>query len=390
MKNTMNPRLRPIEINAVEEDGEKFFVLQDQQQLSSESLVVSPTGAWLLQHLNGEKSSEEIRDAFERETGNELPVEMLENLLEALDENYLLENERSRKRRESVIENFRDRSVREPTLPGQSVPQDEDELRSFLDETLPEAEVEPTETARGLVMPHIDFFRGKETYARTVPYLKNLDDVDRIVMLGISHHACSVPFSLTKKTFKTPFNKVETDPEALEFIEDSLPYDLPEGEAAHRLEHSIEIPLLLMQYANPSTEFDIVPVICSFGNDEEHPELLESMVDSLKTLLDDAGTHLIAGVDFAHMGPEFGDPEPLDEDDYESIETHDRSMIESLTDAEKEQFEHHIQSDHNRRRVCGYPALRTILPLFDSGELIHYDQWQDPRETVTYGSLVMQ
>jgi AmmeMemoRadiSam system protein B len=384
------PRLRPLEINAVEENGERFFVLQDQRQLSDESLIVSPSGAWLLQHMNGEKTREEILTEFQAETDQNLPPEQLDELIDRLDEHFLLENERSRQRMTNLVDDFQEKDVREATLPGRSVPADSAELRSFLDDTVPQVEGSK-DPSRGLVVPHIDYVRGKEAYAEVLPYLRGIpDDVERIIVLGISHYTCPVPFSLTEKTFASPFGDVSTDPEALQTLADSLPYDPKEGEIAHRLEHSIEIPLLLLQYAQPDLDVDLVPIICSFRREDEHEKVLGSISDELTRLLDDPATYLIAGVDFAHMGPEFGDPEPLEESDFESLEHHDREMLKQLERADAGEFEHHIQTDGNRRRVCGYPALRTLLPLFDQGDTIHYDQWQDPRETVTYGSLVMQ
>lgn len=384
------PRLRPLEMNAVEENGERFFVLQDQRQLSDESLIVSPAGAWLLQYMNGENTREEILSEFRTETDRDLPQEQLNELLDRLDEHYLLENERSRQRINNLVDEFQQKTIRPPTLPGRSVPSDEEELRSFLDETLPHVEG-TADPSRGLVVPHIDYVRGKEAYAKVLPYFRAIpDEVDRIVTLGISHYTCSVPFALTDKTFESPLGNVPTNSEGLKSLADALSYDPSEGEIAHRLEHSIEIPLLLLQYARPDLDFELVPVICSFRRENEHEETLENIGDELNRLLDDPGTYLIAGVDFAHMGPEFGDPEPLSENDYDSLETHDREMIERLEEADTGGFEEHIQSDQNRRRVCGYPALRTILPLFEEGETITYDQWKDPRETVTYGSLVMR
>jgi hypothetical protein len=344
-----------------------------------------------MQYMTGENSLGDIREQFEEETGDELPEGLLEELLNTLDEHYLLENERAQKRMESVAREFHASEVREASLPGQSIPSDPDELTHFLEETLPTPPADSIDhDSEGLVVPHIDFMRGKETYAATIPYMKSLEDLDRIIMLGISHYACSVPFALTDKSFETPLGTARNDSTATQTLNEALPYDLKEGETAHRLEHSIEIPLLLLQYARPELDFELVPIICSYRRETEHENKLESFVDSLKELSEEPGTYVIAGVDFAHMGPQFGDREPLSESDFESIENHDRDMIEQLEEADPTGFENHIQSDQNRRRVCGYPALRTVLPLFDEGELIDYDQWQDPQETVTYASLVMQ
>lgn len=391
MTSDPNPRLRPVEINPVEENGERFFVLQDQQQLADQSIVVSSTGAWLLQYLNGENSRDEILSAFREETGERLAPDLLDELIDNLNQHYLLQNERSRERMNSLIADFRDREVRPSALAGRSLPDGAEELTAFLDETLPPVDASSSvNEGRGLVVPHIDFVRGKETYANLLPYLEAIDsDVERIVILGISHYTCPVPFALTDKPFESPLGRIRTDEDGVRSIEEVLPYDRSEGEIAHRLEHSIEIPLLLLQYARPELDFEIVPVICSYRSESEHSRLIETVSDRLDEMVEDPGTYLMAGVDFAHMGPEFGDAEPLEDEDFEALQEHDREMIHKIEEADATGFEEHIQANGNRRRVCGYPALRTILPLFDSGEPVDYDQWQDPRETVTYGSLVM-
>lgn len=388
MENFERPRLRPVEINPVEQDGERVFVVHDQQQLSDQSLIISPTGAWLLQHFTGENSLGEIQEAFREETDERLPDEVLRELLEALNENYLLQNERAQQRMETIVEDFKTRDVRESTLPGQSIPEDPDGLRDFFDETLnAEKHPEPDDGFDGLLLPHIDYFRGQETYSKTLPHLEAMPDFDRVLVLGISHYSCPVPFSLTHKDFETPHGSVPVDEDGVETLESSLPYSPPEGEIAHRLEHSVEIPLLLLRHVYPDRDFSMVPVICSYRDESDVDGLLDEVTAGIEELLEDSGTLLLAGVDFAHMGTEFGDREPLDPKDYESIEEHDRAMIETITDADETKFEEHIQSDNNRRRVCGYPAIRTLLPLFETGNLIDYDQAQDPHETVTYGAL---
>lgn len=391
MEDNMNPRLRPVELNAVEENGERIFVIDDQQQLSGQSLMISPTGAWLLQYMNGENSIEEIRSAFQEETGEQIPPELLDELIDALDEHYLLENERARKRRQNLVDDFHDSEIRKCTLAGRSIPETSDELNEYMDEIFPEPnDSVDTQNSSGLIVPHIDFFRGKETYANLIPYFESLTNVNRIIMLGISHYTCPVPFALTKKSFETPYGEIGTDSDVVEELNQTLPYTIKDGEIAHRLEHSLEIPLLLLKYVRPELDFDLVPVICSFRNENENQQVLEGFTTKLDELLDTTGTYLIAGVDFAHMGPQFGDAEPLSEEDFSSIEHHDRDMLDAMNESDTESFESHIQADQNRRRVCGYPAIRTILPLFDEGEVIDYDQWQDPQETVSFGSLVMR
>lgn len=384
------PRLRPVEINPVEENGERFFVVHDQQQLSDQSLVVSPTGAWLLQHFTGENSREEIREKFREETGESLPSDMLRELIDALDENYLLQNERAQQRIQSVVDDFKQRDVRRATLPGQSIPGDPGDLSQFFAETLEAQDgSEPETDFDGLVLPHIDYFRGQKTYTKTLPHLEAMPDFERVVILGISHYSCPVPFSITDKAYETPHGTVPVDEDALNRLQSALPYEPSEGEIAHRLEHSVEIPLLLLQHVYPDREFSIVPIICSYRDESSVDGILDDVIDEIDHLLEDPETQLLAGVDFAHMGTQFGDREPLSEDDYESIEEHDRAMLDTITGADETEFEEHIQSDNNRRRVCGYPAIRTLLPLFETGDLIDYDQAQDPHETVTYGALRM-
>ncbi|MFB6355173.1 MAG: AmmeMemoRadiSam system protein B, partial [bacterium] len=245
-----------------------------------------------------------------------------------------------------------------------------------------------TSDYQGLLMPHIDYRRGATTYDRLLPHLNNVLEYDRVIILGISHYPCEVPFSPTDKTFQTPFGNVQADQNAYDQFKDILPYNPNRGEWSHRTEHSIEIPLHLLKYLDPDSNFQIFPMLCSFTAVSIDPSLLNNVINALGNMTGD-NTFLISAVDFAHLGPKHGDRETLTEQDHGAMEQQDRRMFEHIKQASPSKFDEHITLDDNARRVCGYPAIRTTLPLFDQAEILDYDYWDDPRDTVSYGAALL-
>lgn len=384
------PAVRAVDFLPVEENGERAYVVKDPVGLLDEPLVLNPIGGWLIQFFDGQHQVDDVLDRAEEELGEPIPEEIIDELTEILDDHYLLDNQRFQQAHESLKKSFQNKDVRPATLSGESLPESREETTRFLDNLLEvPPDNEPEQPPGGLIIPHIDFERGKSVYERLIPHIQQIQSPERFVILGVSHQFCDVPISLTDKDYGTALGSVAVDSEAVERIQRSLPYSLEEGEIAHRREHSIEIPLTLLKYALTDSDFSIVPVICSFHHDDPF-EGNNRFSETLESILSDPNTYLVGGVDFAHVGPQFGDPQPVNEEKLQTIEDGDRTMIDIIEQGHTDDFQEHIQSTGNERAVCGYPAIRTMLPHVESARTVHYDQWEDPNGTVSFGGAVLQ
>ena len=82
------------------------------------------------------------------------------------------------------------------------------------------------------------------------------------------------------------------------------------------------------------------------------------------------------------------------------VEAEDRAMLAAVTSLDAQALFRSLEKDHDRRHVCGYPALYTMLSLFErdgvgaptSGELLRYEQSVEPEtgSAVTFASVAFR
>jgi AmmeMemoRadiSam system protein B len=98
----------------------------------------------------------------------------------------------------------------------------------------------------------------------------------------------------------------------------------------------------------------------------------------------------IAGADLAHMGPRFGDPEPLSPAEIAAIEREDRELLAAVEAGDPAGFFESARRDNDRRRTCGLSPIYTLLRALGGGKgaLRRYGQWPDPQALVSYASVV--
>ena len=100
-------------------------------------------------------------------------------------------------------------------------------------------------------------------------------------------------------------------------------------------------------------------------------------------------TCIIASADLAHMGPQFGDPRPVESGDLSRLQREDERMLDPVLDGNADGFYRHILAEGDRRRICGLPPIYTLMQLVKTGEtrLLKYDQAHHPQATVTFASI---
>jgi AmmeMemoRadiSam system protein B len=94
------------------------------------------------------------------------------------------------------------------------------------------------------------------------------------------------------------------------------------------------------------------------------------------------------------MGPRFGDPELVSDDERARIEREDRAMLAPVAAADARAFFDAVAADRDRRRICGYSPIyamiRTVTGLGGTprGRLRRYAQSDDPQGVVSFASMV--
>ena len=344
---------------------------------------------------------------MQRETGQQLPAEILTRLVTQLDQAMVLDGPTFA----SFQDAFRRSAERPPALAGRSYAAVDGDLRAQLLEYFAAAGgagapaiggPARSRRIRGVLSPHIDFRRGGPVYSWSYKELAEQADVDTFVILGVAHQPCRRKFALTCKDFATPLGVVRTDRDYVERIARLGGSGLFDDELVHRAEHSIEFQVVFLQYVlGKERSFSIVPILVgSFqdhlerGSDPIDDPEVRGFVDALKAAETKSGKKVayIGGIDLCHVGPEFGDPNPVDNDLQETVRRFDREMLDHAAAGDPQRWFHTAASVANRWRVCGLSATYTLLHAIGpaQGRLLRYDQALDAGRSccVSFASMV--
>lgn len=402
------PKLRNLDMFPAEVSGQKVICLRDPLNISDKVFFI-PYPTFFIAHLfDGQHSIVDIQAEFMRRFGELLYREKIEEIVDQFDEHFLLDSERFRRLERGINESFKNTPVRPMALAGESYERDPEKLRQSIEAFFvgPEGPGLPghlngSGRLTGAIAPHIDYRRGGACYAWAHKAIQESSQADLFIILGTAHSAIQQPYALTQKDFQTPWGPVETDRALLEEIRDLCPIDLYQDEIVHKAEHSIELQLIFLRALWPHKDpFRIVPVLCgSFHEailkDISPMELpgVGQFIEVLQTAVAKRPKRvcLLASADLAHVGLRFGDAEAPNRFALESMNEEDRRLLGYAERVDAEGFYDSIRRERDRRRICGFPPIYTLLKLVDAreGKLLKYDQSMDPptQSVVTFASL---
>lgn len=447
------PKLRPLSARRFDHEGQSYVLLEDPLGVFRDPVLI-PIAAFqhVVRRFDGNTSLVEIQAAVLRETGQLITTAELERMLEQLDQAMVLEGPAF----VTFQESYRNELRRPPAHAGRAYAGTERALRAQLarffvdakgsgppaghdvsevlvdeestfggssadgETTLGGASTPGGESTlggghepdgkgaaarlRGILSPHIDFLRGGPVYTWSYKELVENSDADTFVILGVAHQYCRNRFALTRKDFETPLGLTPTDRTYVDRIAALAGDDLFADELAHRGEHSIEFQVVFLQYLlGGKRDFSIVPILVGsfhdlmeLGIDPIASAEVRRFVDALKAAESASGKKVayIGGIDLCHVGPEFGDPEPVAPEALEQVRQFDTSMLERAAAGDAAGWFGTAAEVGNRWRVCGLAATYTMLHAMGpaQGRLLKYDQAIDTRRTccVTFASLAFQ
>jgi AmmeMemoRadiSam system protein B len=412
------PKLRLIDAFPVEQDGKTVIYLKDPLNLAT-PLGVSPVGYFILAHFDGRRSLTDIQEAYAKQFNSVLPTGQLNSFIDMLDEHYYLQSERFRAHQDAVVEEFRSQPTRVPVHVGSVYKADPAELTAQLDgfftaaqgPGLPNGQTLGS-TPKAIVAPHIDFHRGGPGYAWAYKSLAESDGADLYILLGTSHYSARTPYILTLKDFATPLGLVETDREFVQRLQAKCTQDCFVDEYLHRSEHSLEFQIVFLKYSaqrraaltgDPEKPFKIAPILVSSFHSavasQTVPEKDSAVATFLRALRESAKEEarqvcFVAGVDLAHVGRQFGDREPITNDFLRWVESEDQELVNRLAVLDAPGFFKAIAKDQDKRRICGFSPLYSLIHLLDrsQGKHLNYSQAFTPEtgSAVTFTSLTFE
>ncbi len=402
------PKLREVNIFPIQNSGQSLLCLQDPQNVSEKALFLSPPLYFIVSLFDGRHSILDIQAEYMRKFGEFLYTEKLQEIVNQLDHALYLEGKRFQNALREKEENFKRSSFREPLFAGKSYEGDPDGLRNQLrgyfeganGPGLPGGRKDES-GLKGVIAPHIDFQRGGFCYAFAHREIAEKNSSPCFIVLGIAHAPMKNVFCLTRKDFVTPLGALSIDQELVDAIQSRCPEDLFEDEGVQRSEHSIEFQSVFLRYLYPEpVPFRIVPVLC--GSFHEAIEKGDSPMglNSIRKFIDavsDSVSSLrrqvcyIASADLAHMGHQFGDREGMNEYGLRILSQQDEEMLNYVEKINAEGFFSFIAAERDQRKICGFPAIYTLLKLLGAreGKLLKYGQAFTPetQSVVSFASL---
>jgi AmmeMemoRadiSam system protein B len=215
----------------------------------------------------------------------------------------------------------------------------------------------------------------------------------------------SSPIAATRKPYATPFGAASVDHEFLDALEAVYPGDLYADELSHRAEHSLEFQAVYLRYLERVGDGSshIVPILCgslqewaaSDGRLTFSP-VVDAVVQALRSALTQTNRRVcrFAGADLAHVGPQFGDEDPVDAARLRRVGADDQAMLELICRGDARGFYEQVMIDEDARRICGLSPIYYLLALLGQGDgrCLKYSQWVDPagQGSVTFAGVIFE
>jgi AmmeMemoRadiSam system protein B len=414
------PHARPLQPLPVNKDDKQFVALRDPAMLVSQSMVINPQALNLIQQFQGEHTIEEIASKF-------LPAERLPEgadrsehlrrlgaeitkLASTMDSYGLLwgptftgfEARRTEQLQKhgafplqasgSLVALARENDPEHAEMPEEPAEQEAwacglatDQLATWLEETEdPEFDVAPI----GIVVPHLDYARGGELSAAAYRAWVDQPAPDRVVVLGTNHFGMGDGVVASPYNFQTPLGHVSADENVWTALHAKLGDRLYKDQLDLVPEHSIELHLPWIQHL-----FGDVPVVAALIPDPLTPPIEDDggrvtaaeFTTALKDVLQEQGglTYFIASADLSHVGPQFGEPKPIDDQRREEVERIDRELIGHYLANDGASFIEAMEWSKNATRWCSIGNMCAVADLAgaDEIEFIDYRQACDEKGT---------
>jgi AmmeMemoRadiSam system protein B len=380
------PRFRDdLIIDEFHEGNSKFVAISDEIGIIQEPIAL-PLNIFDFINNSSEITFDEAKVNFKNEISENYPDDFLSNIIKNLEQLGFLDTPQIRIYQDSIKDYLRS-DVRPASCSGFSYPEDRAKLKDYLNDILSSSENDSRKFDK-LMAPHIDFKIGSNAhkiYAKTFSRLET--DFDLAILIGTAHYKSSDDFMFTKKHFETPLGVVETDLNFISEIESISVSGITYDDLAHRMEHSLELHLILLQYLMQNKEFKILPILTgSFHhylqndfNPEDNPRF-QNVIDSIqKTISQSEKKVIILGSgDLSHIGRKFGHKYDAKEK-LDVTKEFDEDVISSLVKMDSNSFYNIIKKNKNDTNICGlspFYSMMKISPLIEA-DFAGYHQWNE-------------
>lgn len=389
------PALRPLDFQPVIYEGEQMWFLRDPLKLTEYQLFMSHGLAQLLPLLDGTRDVATLHADFCLRVGEPVDLTVVEQALVQLDKALLLENERSWSALAEELAAYRAQPFRPPALAGISYPADPDELKNQFATYAGKFSLngQVPWSGRGIISPHIDYMRGGPVYARVWQQAAAaVVEADLVLIFGTDHNGAEDLITLTHQAYATPFGVLPAAPDMVDQLAAAYGEEAAFAEELnHRDEHSVELSAVWLHYWFEQLGREpcpVIPILCGsfapFVHNGGHPAEyapLNRLVAALKEITAGKRVLAVASVDFAHVGPNFGDPFVMDATRRTNLLAQDKRLLAAISAGDHARFYSEIAAIQDRNRICGFSSIYTMLRFLEEsagtppgGREVAYDQ----------------
>jgi len=368
------PKLRPIDAQPVMHGGRPAILLRDPLRLSPKTVIIPQHLAPLLALCDGTRDAGGLRASLAVRYGLPLTDGIVTQVLDALDEGLLLDNDRYLGAREQALRDYREAPYREPALAGASYPAEPEALAGLLQSYLDQVADHATNAhARGLICPHIDYARGGRVYAEVCHWAADaLRSAKCIIVLGTDHYGGEGRITLTRQSYATPYGVLPTATDIVDELAKAMSEEVAyEEELHHRSEHSVELAAAWLHHLRDGLSCELVPVLCGsfahFARGDASPAedpMIAAFVGALRQFVLERDALVVSAADLAHVGPAFGG-RPVDLVARAQLEINDREIIGRACAGDAPGFFGALQRTRNVHNVCGLPPIYLALRLLE-------------------------
>ena len=460
------PRVRRVDVIPIDRNGVRSFYVRDPLEFATEPLVLGGAGLFILSLLDGSHSLDQVLAGLRREFPDaRFRAQQVRELLATLSERCYLDDEVAAAHIGRIRDQFAAAPVRRPWHAGGGYPDDPRELSAMLDGffaaaaadgapeatefarredgggarlLLSDAELAPQAGGGGtrpsgsgarhtssasrthplgelaaIMCPHIDLRAGGEVYPPAFTALaaaaRTPRPIELYVILGVAHQGGTRPgatFAVAcDKDYATPFGEAPTDRRLIGEWSRRAGRDVTDQQWVHRTEHSVEFPLLFLQYIQARTDlppYQVVPVLLGgvdhylrAGRDPLQADEVKRELAALRAAVAAGGKRAcyLLSVDLAHIGPKFGDRERIDDAGAAACEQKDRHLLGFAERFDAPGLTRTLHEDRNCRNVDAVSGLFSLYPLLAGaecrGSLLSYGQNRQPDtgSLVSYASM---
>ncbi len=211
---------------------------------------------------------------------------------------------------------------------------------------------------------------------------------DTFIILGVDHSGYGRT-ALSTDSWETPLGLMRVDNQLASHIMQKA--GIPDDQGAHQMEHSIEVQLPFLQFANKAEmeQIRFIPITVSHDKDLKQfaIDIMEAVMDLNRTVT------FIASSDFTHYGRNYRFL-PFTSEVPTRLNELDGGAIKLIKELKADEFAKYV--DETMATICGTQTIYLLLSMLKKtkGELLQYyqsgDLSGDYKNTVGYASIVFR